>query len=54
MGLLDLTMCDLLKSGSPSVEVDLDAIFIQLGNVWTSAGVHQQASLNIVNAQQNP
>lgn len=32
-------MCDLLKSGFPSVEVDLDAIFIQQGNVWTSAGV---------------
>lgn len=32
-------MCEMLKSGFPSVEVDLDAIFIQQGNVWTSAGV---------------
>lgn len=32
-------MCEMLKSGFPSVEVDLDAIFIQQDNVWTSAGV---------------
>ena len=32
-------MCDMLKSGFPSVEVDLDAIFIQQDSVWTSAGV---------------
>lgn len=32
-------MCDMLKSGFPSIEVDSDAIFIQQGSVWTSAGV---------------
>ncbi|WP_250964167.1 helix-turn-helix domain-containing protein [Pseudomonas sp. CG7] len=32
-------MCEMLKSGFPLIEVDLDAIFIQQGNVWTSAGV---------------
>lgn len=32
-------MCEMLRSDFPSVEVDLDAIFIQQGNVWTSAGV---------------
>ena len=32
-------MCDMLKGGFPSVDVDLDAIYIQQGNVWTSAGV---------------
>lgn len=32
-------MCDTLKRGFPSVEVDADAIFIQQGSVWTSAGV---------------
>ncbi|CDF96549.1 Transcriptional regulator, AraC family [Pseudomonas sp. SHC52] len=32
-------MCDMLKSGFPAVEVDLDAIFIQQDHVWTSAGV---------------
>ncbi len=32
-------MCDMLKRGFPSIEVDMDAIFIQQGNVWTSAGV---------------
>ena len=32
-------MCDLLRSGFPLVEVDLDAIFIQQDSVWTSAGV---------------
>ncbi len=32
-------MCDMLKSGFPSIEVDLDAIFIQQDAVWTSAGV---------------
>jgi transcriptional regulator GlxA family with amidase domain len=32
-------MCEMLKSGFPLVEVDLDAIFIQQDKVWTSAGV---------------
>ncbi|MDR9750231.1 GlxA family transcriptional regulator [Pseudomonas sp. SZMC_28357] len=32
-------MCDMLRSGFPLIEVDHDAIFIQQGNVWTSAGV---------------
>ncbi|MBC3209457.1 MULTISPECIES: DJ-1/PfpI family protein [Pseudomonas] len=32
-------MCDTLKSGFPTVNVDLDAIFIQQGTLWTSAGV---------------
>jgi transcriptional regulator GlxA family with amidase domain len=32
-------MCDMLKEGFPSIEVDSDAIFVQQGNVWTSAGV---------------
>jgi transcriptional regulator GlxA family with amidase domain len=32
-------MCDMLKQGFPSIEVDMDAIFVQQGNVWTSAGV---------------
>ncbi len=32
-------MCEMLKSIFPSIEVDLDAIFIQQDNVWTSAGV---------------
>ncbi|MEZ1314960.1 DJ-1/PfpI family protein [Pseudomonas fluorescens] len=32
-------MCDMLKNGFPTVDVDIDAIFIQQGAVWTSAGV---------------
>src|SRR5258705_1562584 len=32
-------MCDLLKERFPSIEVDRDAIFVQEGTVWTSAGV---------------
>ena len=32
-------MCDMLKQGFPAILVDMDAIFIQQGNVWTSAGV---------------
>ena len=32
-------LCDMLKQGFPSIEVDSDAIFIQQGSVWTSAGV---------------
>ncbi|MCX2900490.1 GlxA family transcriptional regulator [Pseudomonas mandelii] len=32
-------MCDMLKSGFPTIDVDIDAIFIQQGTVWTSAGV---------------
>lgn len=32
-------MCDTLKQGFPLIEVDADAIFIQQGTVWTSAGV---------------
>ncbi|VVM88052.1 HTH-type transcriptional activator RhaS [Pseudomonas fluorescens] len=32
-------MCDLLKHGFPGIDVDLDAIFIQQGTLWTSAGV---------------
>ncbi|ETK41375.1 AraC family transcriptional regulator [Pseudomonas fluorescens FH5] len=32
-------MCELLKQRFPSIEVDVDAIFVQQGQVWTSAGV---------------
>ncbi|SDS96386.1 GlxA family transcriptional regulator [Pseudomonas granadensis] len=32
-------MCDMLKNGFPTINVDLDAIFIQQGTLWTSAGV---------------
>lgn len=32
-------MCDMLKREFPSIDVDMDAIFVQQGNVWTSAGV---------------
>ncbi|NWE49844.1 GlxA family transcriptional regulator [Pseudomonas gingeri] len=32
-------MCDMLKSRFSTIEVDQDAIFIQQGGVWTSAGV---------------
>ncbi|WP_256808827.1 GlxA family transcriptional regulator [Pseudomonas siliginis] len=32
-------MCDALRDRFPAVEVDADAIFIQQGKVWTSAGV---------------
>ncbi|MNO60385.1 HTH-type transcriptional regulator CdhR [compost metagenome] len=32
-------MCDTLKQRFPSIDVDADAIFIQQGSVWTSAGV---------------
>ncbi|TFY93485.1 helix-turn-helix domain-containing protein [Pseudomonas nabeulensis] len=32
-------MCEMLKQGFPAIVVDMDAIFIQQGNVWTSAGV---------------
>src|SRR3546814_11555656 len=32
-------MCEMRRIDFLSVEVDLDAIFIQQGNVWTSAGV---------------
>jgi len=32
-------LCDMLKQAFPSIEVDSDAIFIQQGSVWTSAGV---------------
>ncbi|OCW19157.1 GlxA family transcriptional regulator [Pseudomonas sp. S3E12] len=32
-------MCDMLKRRFPSIDVDMDAIFVQQGNVWTSAGV---------------
>ncbi|HEY4343469.1 MAG TPA: GlxA family transcriptional regulator [Parvibaculum sp.] len=32
-------MCDMLKERFPSVEVDRDAIFVQEGAIWTSAGV---------------
>jgi transcriptional regulator GlxA family with amidase domain len=32
-------MCDMLKARFPAVEVDHDAIFIQQGSIWTSAGV---------------
>ncbi len=31
--------CGLLRGGYPSVDVDLDAIYVRDGNVWTSAGV---------------
>ncbi|MCE6985024.1 AraC family transcriptional regulator, partial [Pseudomonas frederiksbergensis] len=30
---------DTLKQAFPAIEVDADAIFIQQGTVWTSAGV---------------
>ncbi|WP_016774178.1 GlxA family transcriptional regulator [Pseudomonas sp. R62] len=32
-------MCDMLKSGFPTIDVDINAIFIKQGTVWTSAGV---------------
>ena len=32
-------MCDMLQQRFPALEVDADAIFIQQGAVWTSAGV---------------
>ncbi|MGY2188566.1 HTH-type transcriptional regulator CdhR [compost metagenome] len=32
-------MCGMLKERHPSIEVDNDAIFVQQGSVWTSAGV---------------
>ncbi|MBC3347563.1 helix-turn-helix domain-containing protein [Pseudomonas sp. SWRI196] len=32
-------MCEMLKTGFPLIEVDLDAIFVQQDSVWTSAGV---------------
>nr|WP_077527034.1 GlxA family transcriptional regulator [Pseudomonas resinovorans] len=32
-------MCDTLKERFPAIDVDADAIFIQQGTVWTSAGV---------------
>ncbi|VVM45659.1 HTH-type transcriptional activator RhaS [Pseudomonas fluorescens] len=32
-------MCDVLKRDFPLIEVDSDAIYIQQGSVWTSAGV---------------
>jgi transcriptional regulator GlxA family with amidase domain len=32
-------MCDTLRERFPAIEVDADAIFIQQGKVWTSAGV---------------
>lgn len=32
-------MCNMLKTGFPTVDVDIDAIFIQQGAIWTSAGV---------------
>jgi transcriptional regulator GlxA family with amidase domain len=33
------SMCDTLRDGFPSVEVDRDAIFVDESPVWTSAGV---------------
>lgn len=32
-------MCDQLKESHPAVQIDRDAIFVQQGKVWTSAGV---------------
>lgn len=32
-------MCDMLKERYPSIDVDSDAIFVQQGAIWTSAGV---------------
>ncbi|WP_166363363.1 GlxA family transcriptional regulator [Pseudomonas akapageensis] len=32
-------MCDTLKRRFPSIDVDADAIFVQQGAIWTSAGV---------------
>lgn len=32
-------MCDTLGAGHPAIEIDRDAIFIEQGKVWTSAGV---------------
>ncbi len=32
-------MCDMLKSGFPTIDVDVNAIFVQQDQVWTSAGV---------------
>ncbi|MDI1479836.1 helix-turn-helix domain-containing protein [Polyangium sp. y55x31] len=40
-------MCDLLKKRFPSVEIDRDAIFVQEGPVWTSAGVTAGIDLSL-------
>ncbi|MCY1214405.1 HTH-type transcriptional activator RhaS [compost metagenome] len=32
-------MCDTLRQRFPAIDVDADAIFVQQGSVWTSAGV---------------
>lgn len=32
-------MCDMLQARHPGIEVDRDAIFVEQGNMWTSAGV---------------
>ena len=37
--------CDLLQRGYPDVSVEPDAIFVQDGNVWTSAGVTARIDL---------
>jgi transcriptional regulator GlxA family with amidase domain len=40
-------MCDMLKERFPSIEVDSDAIFIEQGPVWTSAGVSAGIDLSL-------
>ncbi|UQA63943.1 GlxA family transcriptional regulator [Polyangium aurulentum] len=40
-------MCDLLKKRHPSIQVDSDAIFVQEGAVWTSAGVTAGIDLSL-------
>lgn len=32
-------MCDMLKARFPAIDIDRDAIFVQQGSLWTSAGV---------------
>jgi transcriptional regulator GlxA family with amidase domain len=44
-------MCDLLKERFPTIDVDSDAIFIQQGSVWTSAGVSAGIDLSLALVQ---
>lgn len=40
-------MCDLLQKRFPAIEVERDAIFVQQGPVWTSAGVTAGIDLSL-------
>ncbi|MFZ6647266.1 GlxA family transcriptional regulator [Undibacterium sp. TJN25] len=46
-------MCDALKESFPLVEVDRDAIFVQQGAVWTSAGVTAGIDLALALVEQD-